>query len=103
MKVEFEDGYAVGFKMAVGECFRDSIAKERFNAGDIIYNDKRAYLSPWSLAIEHVAYAFQVIQMVGENIEYTVLLRNKQSHSLAKDRLIKESIQDFINKLKTGL
>jgi hypothetical protein len=47
MKAEFKGGYAAVFEMAVCESFKDSLAKKRFNAGDIIYYDRRAYLSPW--------------------------------------------------------
>jgi hypothetical protein len=101
MKVEFKDGFAVDFKMAVAECFKDSLAKERFNTGDIIYNDRQAYLSPWSEALKHIHYGFQIIQMTGDEIEYDILVKTKQS--LAKIRTVKVPINAFVERLQTGL
>ena len=43
MKADFLDGYAVGFRMAVGECFRDALSRERFSVGDTIYDTPLAY------------------------------------------------------------
>ena len=103
MKVEFKDGFATGFKMAVADCFKDSLAKERFNTGDIIYNDRRAYLSPWSSAIKHVGYGVQVIKMVGDDIEYDILRKKSDGRSLARSRKVKEPIGAFIELLKNGL
>jgi hypothetical protein len=103
MKAEFKDGFAVDFKMAVSETFKDSLVKERFHTGDIIYNDRRAYLSPWSNAIKHVVYGFQVIQMLGEDIEYIVLRKNFNGSSLEKEKSVKEPIQDFFQHLKRGI
>jgi hypothetical protein len=103
MKVEFKDGYAVDFKMAVADCFKDSVAEEKFGAGDIIYNDRRAYMSPWAEAVKHISYAFQVIQMTGQEIEYTILLRNNDSNSLVKDKTVKQPIEEFIHHLKMGI
>jgi hypothetical protein len=103
MKVQFQDGYAVGFKMAVGDCFRDSLAKERFNTGDIIYNDRRAYLPVWADALEHVDYAFRVVSMEAEQIRYDILTRSANRQAIINQSTISESIKEFLGKLQAGI
>jgi hypothetical protein len=102
-KIVFKNGYAVGFKMAVADCFRDSIKKKAFNAGDMIYDDKRAYLSPWSKAVKHIDYAFRVVSMEGKNITYDILVRAPKKKSLIKLSVAIDSIKDFLEKLKIGI
>ena len=103
MKVEFKDGFAVGFKMAVPECFKDSLSKEQFNTGDIIYDDMHAYSPLWSDAVKHVSYACQVVQMVGDDIEFAILRRKHGATSLTKQNAIREPVTKFIERLQNGI
>ena len=89
--------------MAVGDCFKDSLAKERFNTGDVIYNDRRAYLPVWADALEHVDYAFRVVSMEAEQIRYDILTRSANRQAIVKQSTITESIELFLGKLQAGL
>jgi hypothetical protein len=102
-KAEFRDGFAVGFAMEVPECFRESLAKKRFQSGDIIYDDRRAYAALWSDAIGNIAHAFQVIQMTGNDIQYVVLRKNSNGTSLVKQREYTVTISQFLELLRTGI
>lgn len=103
MKVEFENGFAKDFRMAVGEFFKDALAKEHFHAGDIIYDAKDVYAPSWAEALPHVKYAFQVVQMVGAEIEYNILRPNAKGASLVAVKRIKEPIDSFLQQLKNGI
>jgi len=89
--------------MAVGDCFKDSLAKERFDAGDVIYNDRRAYLPVWADALAHVDYAFRVVSMEAEQIKYDILTRSANGQAIVKQSTISESIEQFLGKLQAGI
>jgi hypothetical protein len=103
MKLEFLDGYAVGFKMAVKECFKEAILRERFSPGDIIYNTPKAYLATWGEAMEHIEYCFQVVSASPDYVEFEVLCPNhNRTHLIIRER-IKEPPAHFIRRIREGI
>jgi len=102
MKTEFIDGYAIGFQMAVGDCFRDALARERFSAGDTIYDTRLAYVGAWHDSLQHIEYGFQVISAHFDHIEYDVLFPNPDRTRLVVVDHIKEPVSRFIEKLRNG-
>jgi hypothetical protein len=70
MKVDFIDGYAIGFQMAVRECFLDALTRERFSTGDTIYDTRLAYSGTWSEALKHIGVCFQVVAAHFDHVEY---------------------------------
>ena len=82
--VTFVDGYAVGFRMAVPECFKsafDILQTPRkvdgletwqwtegippcysFGAGDTVYDTPLAYVGTWGEALKHIDYAIVIAE-----------------------------------------
>lgn len=102
MKVEFADGYAVGFHMAVGECFRQELLKERFSIGDTIYDTRLAYEGNWAEALLRINYCFKVASEPSEHVEFEVMRPNDQRTNLVVTERIKESVNEFIERLRNG-
>ena len=103
MKVDFIDGYAVGFQMAVRECFRDALAGERFSIGDTIYDTRLAHSGKWSESLQHIHYCFQVVATHTDHLEYDVLVPDAERRSLVVIERIKEPIISFVEKLRQGV
>jgi hypothetical protein len=102
MKADFVDGYAVGYQMAVGECFRDALARERFSAGDTIYDTRLAYIGTWAEALVHIEYCFQVVAAHFDHVEYDILVPGPDRTKLVVAERIKEPVSCFIEKLRNG-
>ena len=102
MKPDFVDGYAIGFKMAVGECFRDALVRERFSAGDTIYDTRLAYIGTWTEALVNIEYCFQVVAAYFDHVEYDVLIPSPDRTKLVVAERINEPVSCFIEKLRNG-
>lgn len=102
-KIQYEDGYAVGFKMAVGECFEKTMTSKNFQSGDTIYDTPKAYVGSWGESLKHIGYGFQVKDKTGDVIEYDLLKPNEDRTKLVKDSTVKESIDEFMSKLEKGI
>lgn len=102
MKADFLDGYAVGFRMAVGECFRDALSRERFSVGDTIYDTPLAYADTWAEALPHIGYCFQVIATISDHVEFEVLRPTLDRTKLAVTERLRESTTEFIERLRRG-
>jgi DNA polymerase III epsilon subunit-like protein len=102
-KIQFQDGYAVGFKMAVGEFFAKTMSSKNFQPGDTIYDTPKAYIGTWGESLKHISYGFQVKDKTGDVIEYDLLKPNEDRTKLVKDSTVKESIDEFMSKLEKGI
>ncbi len=102
MKVEFVDGFACGFQMAVGECFRDALSRERFSTGDTFYDSRLAYSGTWSEALKHIEVCYQVVSAPLDHVEYDVYVPNADRAKLVLAERIKEPVDSFIEKLRNG-
>ena len=103
MKVDFIDGYAVGFQMAVRECFRDALAGERFSIGDTIYDTRLAHTGEWSESLHHIQYCLQVVATHTGHLEYDVLVPDADRRRLVVIERVKEPVTSFIENLRQGV
>lgn len=103
MKVDFVDGFAVGFRMAVGECFRDALARERFSTGDTIYDTRMAYIGTWNEALKHIEYGVQVVSAPFDHVEYDILIPNSDKTKIIPQKRVKESAGFFVERLRNGI
>ena len=103
MKVEFENGYAIDFRMAVGSCFKSALANERFAPGDTIYDTSKAYSGSWSEALQQIGYGFQVANVIGNTVEYDVLRPSADRKSIQVVERVRSPVSTFIQKLQEGL
>ncbi len=102
MKLTFMNGYAEGFTMAVPECFRAALEKERFDRGDTFYDTKLAYNGTWADGITHLSYCLQVVDFVGGYVEFMVLQPKGKPAKLECVSRAREPVANFIYYLKNG-
>lgn len=57
---ELDKDYFDLFTWAIPTAFSTPLSQCYFESGDMLYNTKKAYLSPWSKALEHVKHMIQV-------------------------------------------
>jgi hypothetical protein len=103
MKAQFKDGYAFGYKMAVGECFREALEKESFNTGDIFYDTPVVYYLKWKDALLYVNCAFHVVSSNDGDITFNVLIPSANRGSLILKETKTMSVSGFIINLQRGL
>jgi hypothetical protein len=130
---DFQDGFALGWKMAVGEWFRPALdisldwrgKKEaryqvwtqgqmyRFTEGDVVYDCRLAYLAPWFSALQRIKIAVQVVaaspcvfegKSLGTGfVRAQVYIPGPGRETLVKDRVITCDQHEFVRFLKTGI
>lgn len=100
--VEFKDGYAVGWKMSVPDCFKDSIKTKAFNVGDVFYDSPEAYERTWMEALCHIQLSIQIQSFSPNSVAYTVFKPNKDRTALVQVATETATADDFIKFLRCG-
>lgn len=129
---EFENGYAKGWFMAIGEYYRNELdirLSERkknkvsyytwtqgpyfsFSAGHLFYNSRSAYEAVWHEAIKEIEVACQIISATpcklddkGNFVDGAVefkFYKNSSGNALTLAKTIKTTQTDFVKFLETG-
>jgi hypothetical protein len=130
---DFVDGYASGWKFAVGECFKDELDIKytdriidgkktqrwtqgccyHFSEGNIIYDTRKAF-QPWHEALKHITLICNVIRGIPNFYDqHGNLIDGTVSFTLSKPNKTKDHIEmighhtltqnEFVHFLKTGV
>lgn len=100
--VEFKDGYAVGWKICVPECFKDSIKSKTFSVGDVFYDSPEAYEKIWIEALQNIQLVIQIQSFSPSNVIYTLSTPNKDKTAIEKIATEAATADDFMNFLRYG-
>tara|TARA_B110000444_G_scaffold151049_1_gene141328 strand:- start:120 stop:434 length:315 start_codon:yes stop_codon:yes gene_type:complete len=103
MKVEFEDGYAKGFAVAVPDCFKNALNTGQFSAGDLLYSNKSAYEKVWSEALKDLQYSIEVSGITSDKVNYRILVPNFNQSKLVTKEVNEVSIEGFVDLLRAGI
>ncbi|WP_269537634.1 hypothetical protein [Cerasicoccus fimbriatus] len=102
-KISFKDGYADGYEFAIPENFKESLTREKFSVGDVFYNDRSAYESPWNEALRKFTVCLQVVQSLPNSIRFKVLRPNGEKNALETLEIDSVKVDKFHEILKSGL
>lgn len=103
MKPDFHDGYAVGFEMAIGECFKSALERERFDAGDLFYNTPKAYEENWQQALQYIDRCVQVLDSSPGHTAFRILVPDSSRTKLIQAMQGKTSNPEFFEMVRTGV
>jgi hypothetical protein len=102
MKLQFENGYALGWKMAVPKAFEGSIKDKNIDPGEIFYDTHKAYELPWGEAIRHIRVFVQVDQVRADEISFTIRVPNSSRTDMVTLRAATLPVSEFIHRLEHG-
>lgn len=103
MKIEFENGYAKGFAVAVPDCFRNALNNGQFSEGDTLYSSRSAYEKVWSEALKDIRYSIKVCVVTGDSIKCSISVPNHDRSKLEAKELIEVPTKSFIDLLRAGV
>lgn len=69
-KIEFKDGFAVGYAFAIPEAFRDALTRDAFSTGDVFYDDRAAYLLQWREALSKISVVLKIVDILGGRVRF---------------------------------
>jgi hypothetical protein len=103
MKIEFENGFASGFTVAVPDCFRNALNNGQFSEGDILYSNKSAYEKVWNEALKDLQYSIEVCSIASDKVEYRLWVPNFDQSKLEPKETNEVSTESFIELLRIGI